>query len=556
MICTTCSATFTVSEEEKNFLQKISPIYGAQKFEIPEPTNCPLCRLAARTSQRNEQNMYHNTSAITKKPLIALYSPDTEWGKKYKIVTHEEWWSENWDGLNYGRDFDFSRTFFDQFHDLCLEIPHVNLIQIANDNCPFTTGTAYCKNCHLINCSENCEDCCYGKLIQTSRDIIDSDYIYDSELLYECFNVKNCNNCIYTSYSQNCFDCGFSENLKGCKNCFLSTNLNNKEYYFMNEPCAKEDYAKKVQEFLSTHDNVTRAKEILKKLREQRVHKYSNIINSENSTGDFLNNCRNCSECYDTNDSEDCKYINVGVNIKDVFDCCNMYLKPELNYQVLGTIETYNVIFSIYVFHSQNVAYSEFCYNSSNLFGCSGLRQKKYCIFNKQYTKEEYEILVPKIIEHMKSTGEWGQFFPMSHSPFGYNESVAQDYVPLTKEQALARNYQWKDPDLKDYKPQTYVVPNSITEATLDILKQLLACETCGKNYRIIAKELDRLKNLSLPIPHNCPDCRHAARMQLRNPPRLWDRSCMKCEAPIQTTYSPEQPEIVYCEKCYLEAVY
>lgn len=554
--CTTCQQVFEFTAEELTFLFKIRPTYGTETFEIPQPTNCPSCRLANRTAYRNEQYMYRNASAITNKPLIALYSPDTPWGKDYKIVTHEEWWSENWDGLTYGQDYDFNRPFFDQFHELCLKIPHVNLIQLNNENCPYTTGTAFCKNCHLINCSENCEDCYYGKLVQTSRDIMDSDYVYDSELLYECFNVKNCNNCIYTSYSQNSFDCAFSENLKGCKNCFLCTNLNNKEYHFMNEPVSKEVYQEKIKEFLGSNNSVQKAKEILKSLREKRIHKYSNIVNSENSTGDFLSNCRNCTDCYDTNDSEDCKYVNVGVNVKDIYDCSNMYLKPELNYQVLGTIETYNVIFSLYIFHSQNVAYSEFCFNSSNLFGCSGLRKKKYCIFNKQYTKEEYEALVPKIIKHMQSTGEWGKFFPMRYSPFGYNETVAQDYIPLTKEQAQTRNYNWKDPDQKDYLPQSYKTPERIEETTNDILRETLACESCGKNYKIILKELERLRQLNLAAPRNCPDCRHAKRMLLRNPPHLFDRTCDKCAAPIQTTYSPNQPEIVYCEKCYLEAVY
>ncbi len=554
--CATCQSSYEVTEQELAFLKKIAPKIGEQTFEIPLPSNCPQCRLALRTAQRNEQNMYHNVSAVTGKPLIALYSPDTEWGKKYKIYTHEEWWSENWDGLSYGQDFDFSRPFFEQFNELSVKIPHVNLIQIANENCQYTTGTAYCKNCHLINCSENCEDCYYGKLIQTSRDIMDCDYIYDSELLYECFYVKNCNNCIYTSYSQNSYDCGFSENLKGCRNCFLCTNLNNKEYHFMNEPVSKEEYAQKIQEFLGSHNAVQKAKEILNDLRIKRIHKYANIINCENSIGDFLTNTQNCTDCYDVNDSQDCKYINVGVNVKDLIDCSNMYLKPELNYQVLGTIETYNVIFSLYVFHSQNVAYSEFCFNSSNLFGCSGLRKKQYCIFNKQYTKEQYEELVPRIIAHMNSTGEWGQFFPMWHSPYGYNETVAQDYVPLTKDVALARGMHWKDPDQKDYKPQTYTIPNSIKDVPDTITKELLACKHCGKNYRIIPQELARLRNISLPIPHKCPDCRHSERMSLRNPPRLYARTCMHCSKPIETTYAADRPEQVYCEKCYLEAVY
>ncbi|MDP2669631.1 MAG: hypothetical protein Q8O99_01100 [bacterium] len=38
------------------------------------------------------------------------------------------------------------------------------------------------------------------------------------------------------------------------------------------------------------------------------------------------------------------------------------------------------------------------------MFGCSNLRNKQYCIFNKQYTQEEYEQLVPKIITHMQET--------------------------------------------------------------------------------------------------------------------------------------------------------
>ncbi|USN57480.1 MAG: hypothetical protein H6766_03435 [Candidatus Peribacteria bacterium] len=76
--------------------------------------------------------------------------------------------------------------------------------------------------------------------------------------------------------------------------------------------------------------------------------------------------------------------------------------------------------------------YSFNCDSSSHLFGCIGLRNKSYCIFNKQYTKEEYNALVPKIIEHMKQTGEWGEFFHPSLSPFGYNETVANEYYPVT----------------------------------------------------------------------------------------------------------------------------
>ena len=66
----------------------------------------------------------------------------------------------------------------------------------------------------------------------------------------------------------------------------------------------------------------------------------------------------------------------------------------------------------------------------------------QYCILNKQYTKEEYEELLPKIIEHMKSTDEWGKFFPTEDSPFAYNETVASEFYPITKDEVLKNN--WK----------------------------------------------------------------------------------------------------------------
>lgn len=554
--CQECHTQFTVSEEEKNFLPRIAPIFNGKKYDIPLPNSCPDCRLARRTMHRNEQCLYSNKSVLSGKPLISLYSPDTEWGKEYQIYSHEEWWSDQWDPMKAGQYFDFSRPFFDQFHQLNLKIPKVNLIQVANENCEYTTGTGYCKDCYLINCSENCEDCCYGKLLQGCQDAMDSSYAYDSELLYQCFYVNKCYNCAYVYNSQNTSDSWFCDNLKGCRNCFLSTNLNNKEYYFMNQPCSREDYETKVKQVFSSPENLRKALEIFSDLRKKRIYKYANIINSEHSNGDFLTNCKNCQDCYDVNDSEDCKYVTVGVNVKDLMDCSNMYLKPELCYQVLGTIEAYNVIFSLYVFHSQDVMYSQFCYNSHHLFGCSGLRNKSYCIFNKQYTQEEYEALVPKIIGHMGTMGEWGQYFPAKLSPFGYNETVAQEYLPLTKEQAVAKGYRWKDPDHRDYLPQTYQVPADIKDVQDDILTNILACEQCKRNYKIIPAELKKLKKLQLPMPSKCPDCRHAERTKLRQPRKLYERQCLKCRLPVKSTFSPQSPETIYCEKCYLEAVY
>ena len=140
----------------------------------------------------------------------------------------------------------------------------------------------------------------------------------------------------------------------------------------------------------------------------------------------------------------------------------------------------------------------------------------------------------------MKETGEWGEFFPVSMSPFAYNETVAQEYFSLTKKEALERGYKWQDP---------------CSDAPLGRRDDVLICEATGKPYKIQKSEAAFYEKMGLPTPKFCPDERHRRRMALRNPRTLYDRTCTNCQTNIQTTYAPDRPEKVLCEKCYLQTV-
>ncbi len=160
----------------------------------------------------------------------------------------------------------------------------------------------------------------------------------------------------------------------------------------------------------------------------------------------------------------------------------------------------------------------------------------------------------------MRKAGEWGEFFPVAISPFTYNESVAQEYFPLTREEVEEHGWKWKEE--KDEMPKVSKVipaqklPDSIEEVPDDILNWAIECEATKRPFKIIRQELDFYRKMRLPIPHFHPDERHRRRMALRNPRKLWKRSCAKCGKEIETTYAPERPEIVYCENCYLKEVY
>jgi hypothetical protein len=188
------------------------------------------------------------------------------------------------------------------------------------------------------------------------------------------------------------------------------------------------------------------------------------------------------------------------------------------------------------------------------------MKKHNYCILNKQYSKEEYEELIPKIIDHMKTTNEWGEYFPYELSPFAYNETVAHEYYPLTKEEVEKQGFKWKE--MKDEIPKVEKIisasqlPDTIEEIPDDVLNWAIKCEETDRPFKIVKQELEFYRKMKLPIPHLHPDERHKRRMALRNPRKLWDRKCDKCEKEISTTYAPERPEKVFCEECYLAEVY
>jgi hypothetical protein len=161
---------------------------------------------------------------------------------------------------------------------------------------------------------------------------------------------------------------------------------------------------------------------------------------------------------------------------------------------------------------------------------------------------------------------KYGEFFPSELSPFAYNETIAQEYFPVSKEQAIQQGYKWKDKEERNYKIdiKTEDIPDNINETTEDILGKVIECahlgncnQQCTEAFKIIPEELAFYKRMGLSLPHLCPNCRHYERLAQRNPLKLWHRSCMNkdCNNKFETSYAPERPEIVYCEKCYQQEV-
>lgn len=555
--CQTCRRIFEVDEWEQSFLSRMLFRFGSRNVSLPPPQSCPDCRLQCRVAHRNEFNLYFRTSDFSGRRIVSMYPEEAPWGDPYKVYSTEEWHGDDWNPLNYGRDFDFSRPFFDQFMELHKSVPRISLIGVANENSPFANCSGFCKNCYLVTSTDNCEECYYGKLLQRCKSCVDCSYVYDCELCYEGFSLLRCYGCRYVSYSRDSSECWFSEGLAGCKSCLFCSNLCQASYCIFNKQVKKEEFENRLREILASHEFVVNARKEWRDLSQERVRRFANIEQSEGCSGDFISNSKNCLKSYDLNGAEDCGYVSVGVSIRDCLDCSNIYLGAELNYQLLGVVGSYNCAFSNYVINCRDVLYSEYLFNCQNVFGCEGLKRKNYCVLNKEYRESDYNDLVFRIIEHMKGTGEWGTFFPVKSSAHSYNESLAFDYFPLSKEEVLSRGWSWREPQQKDLPAITMSsLPDATSEIPSTVVEEILACRKCGSAYRIIPQEFDFYKINMLPIPRLCPRDRHRARESLRPARALYSRACGNCGEPILSPYAPTAPEVIYCGACYTREVF
>jgi hypothetical protein len=531
---------------------------------------------------RNDRSFYSRKCSKTGETFVSTYPADTPW----PVYSADAWWSDDWDPLSFGQDVDFNRPFFEQFKELMDKVPRLGIDIVHCENSYFCNYCGDDKNCYLDIAGEGNEDCYFNLFTKFSKNCTDCTFVYSSELCYECINCYNCWNDKYSMYLENCNDCAFCFDLKGCSDCLFCSNLRHKKYFVHNKQVTKEEYEKikkdlRFDSYDAMHRNVLKWKEVMK----NAIHRDMYNLNAEDCDGNDIKNSKNTHEAYNVLNCWDSKYLYDVLDAKDCYDLNYSLYKPEVACELISTLAMKYSAFNMASHYCDNVFYCDQCNNSSELFGCIALNRHKYCILNKQYSEEEYKKMKVKLIGHMTKpsspsgravagagqatlgtgslTGEWGEFFPASISPWAYNETVAQEYMPITKEEALKKGFKWKEENRREFKKQSFVIPDSIKDVLVvsedaggtGVLDEILACEKCGKNFRIIPQELKFYKERVLPIPHMCPDCRHLSRGEIRTPRKLYDRKCSKCGRDVKSAYESGRPEKVYCEKCYLEVV-
>lgn len=552
--CQKCKQDFTIELDDFSLYEKI---------EVPIPKFCPDCRLQRRLAWRNDLSFYNRTCDLCGDKIISLYHAD----KPLTVYCNKCWWSDKWDPKSYGMDIDFSKPFFEQYHELQQKVPLPAMFNddgVGSVNCEYTQNTTFAKNCYMGAGTWFSEDCMYYYFISgpESRDCVDcTDLFSHTQIAYDSVFIEHSYNCRSCYYSTGLNDCIFVYDCKGCSNCFMCVNLRQKKYCILNKQYTKEGYEKKIKEYrLDTYSGSERARTEFMEFLAKHPRKFANMRNCVSCTGDALFDNRNTRNSFFARGCENMYYLWRGNDLKDCSDITPGGKSSEC-YEALTADHDYRTLFAIYSLKSQEISYVENCHSSKHLFGCSSIKHGQYCILNKEYSKEEYFKLRDKLIEHMKATGEYGEFFPAEMSHFGYNETMAAEYFPLPEAVIKKSGFKWWDDVQKTTDKGTLPseeIPDSITDAPDSILNEILSCVECKRNYKIVQNELNFYRKHSIPIPRKCFYCRNSARLKLENPFKLWHRKCMKegCKNEFETSYASDRPEMVYCESCYNQEVY
>lgn len=583
--CQNCNAQFTIEPAEFAFYERV---------RVPSPTFCPTCRVIRRGAWREYHTLYKTTCALCKQPTLSIYPADTP----FTVYCRSCYKSDKWDSLAYGREYDFTKPFFAQFRELMLVVPRPALTGHDLVNSEYTHACVGAKNSYYCFWCYYAENCQYSYGLLMSRDTYDSYGTDNSDHVYEAVTSNRLYRTSFAYFGDECLDSAMLFNCVSCTDCFGCVNLRKKKFYIFNKQVSKDEYAKQMAYWdLGSYSRLQEAQEKFRALYLSLPQRYAQIVSSVDVSGDVIRDTKNCKVCFSCTDGvEDCGFIyGGGLNLKDSYDVNYGGDISELLYETNAVTRSHSLMFSSGCNGSRNVQYSEWAHNSNYVFGCISLNHKQYCILNQQYSKEEYEELVPKIIEHMKTMAYvdkkgrrygYGEFFPQELSSFGYNESTSFMWFPKTKEQVREQGWLWQESPARDYKITVAAdkLPDHIKETPDSITDEIIGClhngecnEECATAFRITPQELAFHRDLNVALPRLCPNCRHLQRLKWRNGYKLWKRHCMcegefstatdtnsqykntakhfhdteSCPNEFEAAWDPAKPEIIYCEECY-----
>lgn len=545
--CVDCKTSFDVVVPE-NLFEKVSPQFGGISYPFAEPTRCWPCRRRNRLTFKNERQLYRRTCSLTGMSVVSTFSPD----KPYPVIRSLEVGADGIDATQFGMEV--GEDVLARYSDLKRLVPRGSVLLRGSENCAYNNDVADSKNAYLSFGSTKLQDSAY---ISSGFDIRDSYDIFkslDVELSHKSFWLTNCYGVRESAACETSRDLIFCVDCIGCTDCIGCYRLRHESFCIFNTPYSKEEYLRRKAALqLHTWSGQENTRRLAATFIATVPHPPTLQVNNEECVGDMLRMSKGVHMGFSMSSATSSSFLFESSRSSWASDCDSVYTS-ELVLSCVACDTLYHCAFLENCYGCSDVYYSARCVNSKNLLLCVGLYRKEYCILNKQYSREEYERIAPGVIGKLVGHGLWGEMFESTFSDYGYNESEAAYYFPAEREEVLRRGGKWSE-----YEAETPSVKKTVSASSLadsiweindDILEFAIVCERTSKPFRILKGELEFYRSQGIPFPRHHPEERYRELLAMRNPPVFYDRTCAECECDIRTTFSPERPEVVVCERC------
>ena len=422
---------------EKSFLLTEEDIHFLEKFKVPQLVLCSTCRRQNRYVFLNQIDIYKRNCSVLahSEEIISTIPPISP----YKTYDNVYFRNGDWSPMEYGRDFDGTKSFFEQLYNLRLDVPHIAITgDPGSINSEYSVNGKNIKNAYRVTGGRESENIWYTVVVFNSKEIMDGFYVTKSENCFESVLSSNCFNCNFIYFSEGCIDSDFLYDCRNCTNCIGGVNLRNAKYVYFGEQFTKEEYEEKIKEF--SISSIGKREQFTEKFWDL-VKRYpvrgERVTNSIDSTGVLIASSKNCVDGIGCFGSENIRHCDMLTNVKEAMSASTSSGGEGLYETISVGSQSTNMKFSVL---AKGCSDSEFlinCTNCVNCFGCVGIENKSYCIFNQQYSKGEYFEIMDKIKCKMLEDEEYGKFLPIKISCFSYNGSNAFDSFPISKEEVL-----------------------------------------------------------------------------------------------------------------------
>lgn len=530
-----------------------------KKFKMPEAKRPILDRRRILAGFQTGYQWWWQKHPLTGKAILTYVHPATG----LKVLPDQEWYQQ--DFSSFGRPYEMSRSFFEQFRELQLQVPMLASRNHVEPQNSIAMGSHGDVNSYFSSGCENTKDsffCAWSDTPDRSAEM------HNVKQATQCYQIDNCFNVFNSRFLRDCADVlnsAFVFYAKDLEYCFGATVKKHKKFIYFNKQLTKEQYAEEMKKIdISCRSAVESYKKRFNELLVNDTIWPQNMnVKAEGSSGEYIISGTNCQNCY----------LTVGAS-RDMFWCshtsgdsfnnafCQLIHDTSNSYNSCDLAACSGCAMCWGCATSQNLTYCLQCFNCEDCFGCVGLQRQKFCVFNKQYEEAEYRQLVEEIKAKMTAAGEYGEFFPLGFSPVYFGESSAVLYYLATVEDGKKLGALDYDPEsagaigeLADASKlrQSSEVPDCVEALNIDDWVGVpVLDEHVNRRFAFLRPELEFYKQYRIAPPNHHFIHRLQDLIQEANSAVFEDAQCAKCGQTMLVAINKAFPKrTIYCTDCF-----